>query len=188
MDERPSPRSTGAFRTRGSYRPSVEYEQCDECQRIYEVENKTHGLAGYQGGLAGSVSLPADYYEKERLRQEKSDRLKALFAIPSSRCVCDPDGDIVFLQARELEKRESDARLAAMRANDAKRKKTETSAPKPNGLGTTGAALRSPSATPRSGKGDEQILDQLKQLSDLFNAGALTKEQFEAAKNKLLGL
>jgi hypothetical protein len=136
----------------------------------------------------GSMSRNAESIERDRLRREESNRLKALFAIPSSRCVCDPDGDVEYLKERDQENRERDARWAVLRENDAKRKKTEPSTPKPSGLGTTGAAMRAQSA-PKDPKNDgNEFIDQLKQLSDLFNAGALTSEQFEAAKNKLLGL
>jgi hypothetical protein len=174
-------RSTGAFRTAsGGITSGIEYHQCQECQRIYEVTLKMIGL--------GSMSRNAESIERDRLRREESNRLKALFAIPSSRCVCDPDGDVEYLKERDEEKREQDARWAVLRENDAKRKKTEPSTPKPSGLGTTGAAMRAQSA-PKDPKNDgNEFIDQLKQLSDLFNAGALTSEQFEAAKNKLLGL
>lgn len=177
----PDFRSTGAFRTApGGIRHGVEYRRCENCQRIFEVELQLMGL--------GSMSRTAESDERDRLRREESDRLKALFAIPSSRCVCDPDGDVEYLKKRDQENRERDARWAVLRENDAKRKKTEPSTPKPSGLGTTGAAMRAQYA-PKDPKNDgHEFIDQLKQLSDLFNAGALTSEQFEAAKNKLLGL
>jgi hypothetical protein len=49
--------------------------------------------------------------------------------------------------------------------------------------------------TNASRSGDRNVIgssvglsEQLEKLTELFNAGALSKEQFEAAKNRLLGL
>lgn len=181
--DRSNYRSTGAFRTAsGGITPGIEYRRCQECQRIYEVTLERIGL--------GSMSRTADSIERERLRREKSDQLRALFAIPSSRCVCDPDGDVEFLKKREQEKRERDARWAEMRENEAKRRKDDANqaGSKPSGLGTTGKAMGDLGNASSSSNRDDQIIEKLKQLTDLFNAGALTKKQFEAAKNKLLGL
>tara|TARA_B100000073_G_C23387308_1_gene433598 strand:+ start:301 stop:480 length:180 start_codon:yes stop_codon:yes gene_type:complete len=35
-------------------------------------------------------------------------------------------------------------------------------------------------------KSDDPVVDQLKQLNELFKSGALTKEEFEKAKQKIL--
>ena len=64
------------------------------------------------------------------------------------------------------------------RTQSLQRKATQASTPSQK----TGKAKRSP----RTGRSD--LTGQLRELNDLYEAGVLTSEQFEAAKNKLLGL
>jgi hypothetical protein len=61
----------------------------------------------------------------------------------------------------------------------------------PPGAGQIVPQRVSPAAPPKkqaTKPGARNLADQLQQLSDLFESGALTVEQYEAAKNKLLGL
>lgn len=48
-------------------------------------------------------------------------------------------------------------------------------------------APAAPAAAPAAAGGGGSIVDQLKQLSDLKASGALSDQEFEAAKAKLLG-
>ena len=112
------------------------------------------------GGLGSrSISPERRKANLERRRISRSNEL--LFENSQNRCICDPKGDELFLEQRAVDS--ARRRLAQSR---------ET--PVSTRLGETGAVV--------------SLVDQLRQLSDLFNAGALTREQFEAAKNALLGI
>ena len=55
-------------------------------------------------------------------------------------------------------------------------------------IGTAGETNAPRSGDRNVGESSVGIAEQLEKLTELFNAGALSKEQFEAAKNRLLGL
>lgn len=148
----------------------------------------------------------------------RSESLRRAFRDPNGRCTCDPAHDALVMNdqryADERVKRDNDLnrpdetpagwhpdphRRAQYRlwngrvwtqlvsnngvesidipgTKSVQRTEHRTSSPAP----TTGKAKRS--------TGSSDLTGQLRELNDLYTAGVLTREQFEAAKNKLLGL
>lgn len=189
----------GAFRHEiTTMKGLLTYGICETCSRLYEYEGRAMGFPNLSNGEAIRRAAEADR-ERARLKRERA----LLFADPVNRCTCDPESDAEYLfRVVEFEK----AKNSATQTRDSKNPSTPYSVPPVDkmwwsadeigvttpeqaagNLGTTQAALGGPPIASNSGTSNSDLTEQLRQLVDLFNSGALTKEQFEAAKNKLLG-
>ena len=113
---------------------------------------------------------------------EREKRLTEIFSDPKNRCTCDPAGDIEFL--RQVES----LRLQRNRTSRESNSTTPDRQPRTSLLGSTAAALGNSENKTPTRNGEKSLPEQLADLTELFESGALTKKQFEAAKNKLLGL
>jgi hypothetical protein len=189
-------KDTGAFRG-NSNMPSHDstYSDCDVCGLVFEKSIRT-----IRSGL-GSSSRPiqlerrppqVDPQQKKR-DQEISNRFKQVFfKNVSRRCTCDPVGDLVILKERsELEARQAErARQQALRDAEISSASPAHTSPLLRPLAPSSReVLDSNSKNDRIRKaGEAPLVEQLRQLTDLFNSGALSREQFESAKNMLLGL
>ena len=166
-------RTVGAFRKSAgiSGRRTI-FGRCEQCGLVYENRIVVVGLGSYSTN------------QSERIRRAEEDRLsgilRPMFDNPANRCTCDPTGDAEFLKERA--------------EDEADRQRLKTSAP----FVSQSDSLKGPASPqkadqdsvkpkPRSNKSIQQsLVVELQQLSDLYNAGALTRTQFEKAKDKLL--
>lgn len=155
-------RSIGAFRwselkLRSSRMET--FDTCDSCGGIFHLV--------YSGRPLGFGSRSSTHETRERERQAMAElqSKRQRFENLSSRCRCDPEGDIVH--ARKYAQEEADRR-ERIRARS-----------------TTQEAISRPARRTRPKTG---TADDLAQLAELFERGVLTREQFEAAKNKVLGI
>ena len=183
-------KETGAYRGDSTVsRHDSTYGCCDKCTLIFEVtwDPRFRGI--------GSVSVfnsPSDLQQKRR-DQDISNRFKQVFFNDiSKRCTCDPVGDLVILKERsELEARQAErARQQALRDAEISSAPPAHTSPLLRPLAPSSReVLDSNSKNDRIRKaGEAPLVEQLRQLTDLFNSGALSREQFESAKNSLLGL
>lgn len=200
-DERILMALNGAFRHEvTTMNGLLTYGICETCMRLYEYEGRAMGFPNLSNGEAIRRAAEADR-ERARLKRERT----LLFADPANRCICDPESDAEYLfRAVEFEKAKQNS---AARTQESKSSSNASSIPPVDklwwsadeigvttpeqaagNLGTTQAALGGPPIASNSGTSNSDLTEQLRQLVDLFNSGALTKEQFEAAKNKLLGM
>jgi hypothetical protein len=180
-------KSSGAFREFSAFGRdiSVFYGECGSCGLVFESRSRIVSLGSYSSSKT-KVEL-----ESDRIAREKSNQLKIAFDNLSKRCICDLEGDLIFHNKRL----EEGARLEQW----AKQNSLRNSQSPPIARERTPQPLRPPSPSlkevltsklmrHRFHKSEELSLAlQLRQLADLFEAGALTREQFESAKNLLLG-
>ena len=183
-------KKTGAFRGDSivSRRDST-YGSCAQCFLIFEqtLDPQLRGI-----GSVSNFNSPWDLQRKRR-NQEISNRFRQVFFEDvSRRCTCDPVGDHEILSKRiELEARQAErARLQALPDAEISSASPAHTSPLLRPLAPSSKeVLDSNSKKNRIRKnGEAPLVEQLRQLSDLFEAGALTREQFESAKNLLLGL
>lgn len=160
-------KSRGAYRVeRGSISRRITscYGKCSECGLVFYTKYlPARGMGSYARTRASD--------ERDAKIIEESRHWEQFFVEESNRCTCDPVGDREYLRVQH-EKSEQDARWRA---------RLEATATTPAPLPVTEKKRRHRSKT-------ASIVDELGQLNDLYRAGALTREQFEAAKNALLGL
>ena len=170
---------------RGAYRHEVStfitgwsYDRCQVCGLIYEFLER-RGLPNFSNSEAHRR-----HAEYERKQRENNRHLGALFEVFQNRCVCDPKADAEYLECfaeKMLNQRNSEQAT--------KTQSTGQVAPLNSGrLGTNGSTTSKTTQTSASGPDSGDLIYQLAQLTELFKSGALSKEQFEAAKNVLLGL
>jgi len=178
-------KKTGAFRgfvfSKEKYKT---YGKCDVCDMAYEqtkISRVRQGLGSYSTWSRSDDDLPSTFDFRSRNETAFDDLLL--------RCICDLDGDVVVVEGR--------AELMVLDViQEASKPARPTNGPLkaptlPPGAGQIIPQRVSPAASPKkqaTKPGASNLADQLQQLSDLFESGALTVEQYEAAKNKLLGL
>jgi len=154
-------RSVGAFRwskLRSSLTKET-FDTCDTCGGMFHLVYSERVL-GF-----GSWSSSHETRERERQAMAELQSKRQRFEDLSARCRCDPEGDM--FHAKKYAQEEA-GRTERIRARNA----TQEAAPRP--------ARRTRSKTGTA--------DDLAQLAELFERGVLTREQFEAAKNKVLGI
>jgi hypothetical protein len=177
MSENKLAKSSGAFREVEGYFNSESisgYVRCTACNGLYVTMHDKSYRMGLPN-LSGSEAL-----RRDSERQQKSRELLREFEKVSNRCRCDTEGDAPYV--------EKIAETNAWFALDWKAKMPPNAGEVIQQRIVPQVAPQTPSK-PRSTKpGARNLADQLQQLSDLHSAGALSVEQYEAAKNKLLGL
>jgi hypothetical protein len=177
-------KKTGAFRGLVfSNKPHKTFGKCDVCGMTYESNRSARvmGLGSYSSWSRSDNDPINPYTYRSKEKEAFVDLLQ--------RCICDLDGDVVVVEGR--------AELMVLdMIQEASKPARPTNGPLkaptlPPGAGQIIPQRVSPAASPKTRAtkpGARNLADQLQQLSDLFESGALTVEQYEAAKNKLLGL
>jgi hypothetical protein len=178
-------KKTGAFRGLVfNHKPHKTFGKCDVCGMTYEnseISRARQGLGSYAARSRSDNDPINPYTYRSKEREAFVDLLQ--------RCICDLDGDVEVVEGR--------AELMVLdMIREASKPARPTNGPLkaptlPPGAGQIIPPKTSPAppAKPQRSKPTQQNLaDQLTQLSDLYSAGALSAEQYEAAKNKLLGL
>ena len=175
MNDRNSPKMLGAFRgfvfsEKGKDHngiPNYDFNFCDACSGIYERVSR-------RSGFINSTASRQQQAETIARIEEENKRLSEIFTEPSKRCTCDMPGDLEVIEKRA--RRDARPRLPA------------SAPPLPPNAGKVLESTGTASSRGRTKPGQRNLADQLQQLFDLYDSGALTDEQFEAAKNKLIGL
>ena len=175
MNDRNSPKMLGAFRgfvfsEKGKDHngiPNYDFNFCDACSGIYERVSR-------RSGFINSTASRQQQAETIARIEEENKRLSEIFTEPSKRCTCDMPGDLEVIEKRA--RRDARPRLPA------------SAPPLPPNAGKVLESTGTASSRARTKPGQRNLADQLQQLFDLYDSGALTDEQFEAAKNKLIGL
>ena len=177
-------KKTGAFRGLVfNHKPHKTFGKCDVCGMTYESNRSARvmGLGSYSSRSRSDNDPINSYTYRSKEREAFADLLQ--------RCICDLDGDVEVVEGR--------AELMVLDIiQEASKPARPTNGPLkaptlPPGAGQIVPQRVSPAAPPKkqaTKPGARNLADQLQQLSDLFESGALTVEQYEAAKNKLLGL
>lgn len=171
------PRSSGAFREVDGYFSSESisgYLRCTVCNGLYVIMHDK----SYSRGLPNLSSNEAHRRDSEQ-RKERQRLLKE-FEKASNRCSCDLEGDAPYI--------EKIAETNAWFTLQWKKKMPPNAGEVKQQKVVSQVAPQTPSKARATKPGARNLADQLQQLSDLFESGALTVEQYEAAKNKLLGL
>ena len=176
MNDKNSRKMLGAFRgfvfsEKGKDRngiPNYGFNFCDACSGIYERVN------GPSSPFINSTASKEQRAENIARIEEENKRLSEIFTEPSKRCTCDMPGDLEVIEKRA--RRDARPRLPA------------SAPPLPPNAGKVVESTGTASSRARTKPGQRNLADQLQQLFDLYDSGALTDEQFEAAKNKLIGL
>jgi hypothetical protein len=175
MNYENSPKMFGAFRglvfsqhRKDHYGiPNYGYNFCDHCSGIFEYVHRG-------SGFINSTASREQRAENIARIEAENNRLSEIFTDPSKRCTCDLPGDLEVIEKRA--RRDARPRLPA------------SAPPLPPNAGKIVSSTGTTSPREQTKPGQRNLADQLQQLYDLYDSGALTDEQYEAAKNKLIGL
>ena len=173
MNDKNSPKILGAFRgfvfsEKGKDRngiPNYDFNFCNTCSGIYERVN---------GSRSPFINTTESRKQRIARIEEENKRFGEIFSDPSKRCTCDMPGDLEVIEKRAR--------------RDARPRLPTSAPPLPPNAGKIVDSTGTVSSRARTKPGQRNLADQLQQLFDLYDSGALTDEQFEAAKNKLIGL
>jgi hypothetical protein len=173
MNDQNNSKMLGAFRgfvfsEKGKDRngiPNYGFNFCEACSGIYERVN---------GPSSPFINTTESRNQRIARIEEENKRLSEIFTEPSKRCTCDMSGDLEVIENRAR--------------RDARPRLPGRAPPLPPNAGKVGESTGTAPSPARTKPGQRNLADQLQQLFDLYDSGALTDEQFEAAKNKLIGL
>ena len=147
--------------------PNYGYNFCDSCSGIFEYVHRG-------SGFINSTASREQRAENIARIEAENKRLSKVFTEPSKRCTCDLPGDLEVIEKRA--RRDARPRLPA------------SAPPLPPNAGKVVLSTSNTSPRARTKPAQRNLADQLQQLFDLYDSGALTEQQYEAAKNKLIGL
>lgn len=177
-------KKTGAFRGLVfNHKPHKTFGKCDVCGMTYESNRSARfmGLGSYSSWSRSDDELLGTFDYRSKNETAFDDLLQ--------RCICDLEGDVEVVEGRAelmvLDMIEEASKPARPTNGPLK---APTLVPGAGQIIPQRVSRTAPPKTRATKPGVRNLADQLQQLSDLFESGALTVEQYEAAKNKLLGL
>ena len=173
---------TGSFRHEFSIVDlDWDYSECEVCGMLYEwYDRGRRGLPNFS-----SREAHQNYHEAQRKREKTNERLRLLFANQKNRCVCNPVADAEYLMRVSQEVSNKQQQDTGLEDNSLITKATPAST---STLGTTRDAVLATGPKTKQIEDATALIEHLSKLSELFNAGVLSKKQFEAAKNLILGI
>lgn len=173
---------TGSFRHEfSSVNLDWDYSECEVCGMLYEYYDRSRiGLPNFSSSEAHH-----NYHEARRKREKNNQRLRLLFANQKNRCVCDPVSDAEYLMRVTQEVSQKQQQDTGLEDNSLV---TKADPVRTSPLGTTRDAVLAIGQNTKKIEDATALIEHLSKLSELFHAGALSKKQFEAAKNLILGI